>query len=60
MGEKAPAPPLLLRQSVMMGVSDGAVRVFEAEDALLPRQLPAGGAELPASFLSGLAQLLVR
>ena len=59
-GEEAHAPPLLARQSVVMGVSDGAVRVFEAEDALVLQQLPAPASELPASFLSDLTQLPIR
>ena len=59
-GEEVAVPPILERQSVVMGVSDGVVRIFEAEDALVPRQLPAAAAKLPASFLPGLAHLPIR
>lgn len=59
-GEEAHAPPLLSRQSVVMGVSDGAVRVYEGEGAPVPRQLPTAAAQLPAGFLPGLARLPIR
>ena len=58
-GASCDAPPLLARQSVVAGVSDGAVRVFERDDAPVPLQLPEAAA-LPPGFLADLARMPIR
>lgn len=59
-GEGTPAPALLSRQSVVAGVSDGVVLIFEREDSLVPMQLPADATPLPADILDTFMHIPVR
>lgn len=59
-GEATAAPPLLSRQTVVAGLSDGAVRVFEREDSPVHMQLPDATAPLPPLFLQTVAAMPVR
>ncbi|KAK9803996.1 hypothetical protein WJX72_011444 [[Myrmecia] bisecta] len=49
-GELTSPPPLLSCQSVVLGVSDGAIRVYAKEPTTLQVQLQAAAAALPDAF----------
>lgn len=59
-GAATAAPRLLSRQTVVAGLSDGAVRVFEKEDARVRMQLPGATSPLPPLFLQSVANLPLR
>ena len=59
-GAATAAPRLLSRQTVVAGLSDGAVRIFEKEDAPVRMQLPDATSPLPPLFLLSVAALPLR
>jgi hypothetical protein len=59
-GAATAAPRLLSRQTVVAGLSDGAVRVFEKDDARVRMQLPDATSPLPPLFLQSVVNLPLR
>lgn len=59
-GESTASPRLLSRQTVVAGLSDGAVRVYQKEDSLVRMQLSDTAAPLPPDFLHTIASMPVR
>lgn len=59
-GAATAAPRLLSRQTVVAGLSDGAVGVFEKEDARVRMQLPDATSPLPPLFLQSVVNLPLR
>jgi len=59
-GEGTASPRLLSRQTVVAGLSDGAVRVYQKEDALVRMQLSDAAPPLPPDFLHTIASMPVR
>lgn len=59
-GEELAARPLLARQSVVMGVSDGVIRVAAKPPTTAPLQLSSAIPSLPASFMPAVAMQPLR
>ena len=58
--EGALAPSLPSGQSIVAGLSDGTVRVFEDEDSLQEKQLSAPKQAIARDFMQAMAKLPIR
>ena len=60
-GQEASTPSLLPEQAVMLGLSNGCVRVFEDDDSLQQQQhLPMPKAAIASDFMQRMAELPLR
>ena len=58
--QEASTPSLLPEQAVVLGLSNGCVRVFEDDDSLQQQQLPMPKQDLASDFMQRMAELPLR
>ena len=59
-GQEASTPGLLPEQAVVLGLSNGCVRVFEDDDSLQHQQLPMPKQAVAFDFMQRMAELPLR